>query len=115
MDGTEKLPQRILAPAADAQKAGQPLAPFAFAVAAWMRYALSKTDTGDSYALRDPRADELVRLTGGQDAGGVVANLAAMAGLFPSALAEDSGFLQMVTVRLDVMMRHGMRAALDAE
>lgn len=115
MDGTEKLPQRILAPALDALEAGQPMAPFAFAVAAWMRYTLGRTEAGETYALRDPREDELTRLTHEQEDGEVVANLVALPGLFPSALAKDSVFLQMVSARLGIMMHQGMRRAMDSE
>ncbi|KEJ94876.1 fructuronate reductase [Pseudosulfitobacter pseudonitzschiae] len=115
MDGTEKLPQRILAPAVDAQAAGQPLAPFAFAVAAWMRYTLGKTETGVAYALRDPREEELAQLTRDRSAGDIVANLVALPGFFPSVLTKDSTFLQMVSARLGIMLNHGMRRALDAE
>ncbi|MBM2294085.1 mannitol dehydrogenase family protein [Sulfitobacter pseudonitzschiae] len=115
MDGTEKLPQRILAPAVDAQAAGQPLAPFALAVAAWMRYVLGETDTGVPYAIRDPREEELTQLTRDRAAGDIVANLVALPGFFPSVLAKDSRFLQMVSARLGIMLDHGMRRALDAE
>jgi fructuronate reductase len=115
MDGTEKLPLRILAPALDALEAGQPMAPFAFAVAAWMRYTLGRTEAGETYALRDPREDELTRLTREQENEEVVANLVALPGLFPSTLAKDSGFPQMVSTRLGIMMHQGMRRALDAE
>lgn len=115
MDGTEKLPQRILAPAVDAQAAGQPLAPFAFAVAAWMRYALGKTDAGEPFALRDPREEELAQLTRDQSAENIVANLMALPEFFPKALVKDNAFLQMVSARLGIMLDHGMRPALDAE
>jgi fructuronate reductase len=115
MDGTEKLPQRILAPAADALAAGQPLDPFAFAVAAWMRYTLGTTDAGDSYALRDPREDELAKLTRNQTSEAIVTNLASLPGLFPQALAQNKAFTQMITARLSIMMQHSMAQALDNE
>ena len=55
MDGSEKLPQRILAPAAEVLARGGDIRPFAFAVAAWMRYAHGRTEAGEPYELRDPR------------------------------------------------------------
>lgn len=115
MDGTEKLPQRILAPAVDALAAGQPLAPFAFAVAAWMRYTLGHTDAGEPYALRDPREDRLRALTSGQAPEAVVANLVSLPGFFPDALSQDNAFLQMITERLDAMVHKGMAHALKIE
>ncbi len=115
MDGTEKLPQRILAPALDAQAAGQPLAPFAFAVAAWMRYTLGRTETDETYALRDPRAEELTQLTRDQTPQTIVKNLMSLPSLFPDALAEDDTFVQMVVTRLTTMMQDGMTQALTSE
>ena len=56
MDGTQKLPQRLIEPATIALEQGLPLEPYAFAVAAWMRYALGVKENGEKYALRDPRA-----------------------------------------------------------
>lgn len=58
MDGTQKLPQRIFAPACDALKAGQDLDCFALATAAWMHYCEGEKD-GQPYALRDPREDDI--------------------------------------------------------
>ena len=46
MDGTEKLPQRIGAPALDALRSrASDMRPFAFALAAWARYCLGVTET----------------------------------------------------------------------
>ena len=55
MDGTQKLPQRLIEPAMIALERGLPLEAYAFAVAAWMRYALGMKENGEKYALRDPR------------------------------------------------------------
>ncbi|HHZ07303.1 MAG TPA: mannitol dehydrogenase family protein [Rhizobiales bacterium] len=65
MDGTQKLPQRLLEPAAEALEEGLPLDSYAFAVAAWMRYALGRKEDGESYALRDPREAEIAARVGG--------------------------------------------------
>lgn len=53
MDGTEKLPQRIFQPALLAIQRGIDPAPFAFATAAWMRYALGRTEGGVSSDIRN--------------------------------------------------------------
>ena len=65
MDGTEKLPQRILSPAAEALKAGQNIEPFAFAVAAWMRFALGVSDEIQTYGLRAPAEEQIASLLDG--------------------------------------------------
>lgn len=116
MDGTEKLPQRLLAPAVDALSAGQPPAPFAFAIAAWMRYATGHGEAGEAYALRDPREAELAARAAGASTPEALADaLFALPGLFPATLAGDAAFRQAVTERLGRMARQGIRAAISAE
>lgn len=119
MDGTEKLPQRLLAPAVAALNAGQPVAPFAFAVAAWMRYTTGRLESGALYALRDPREAELAACAGdaaeATDAEALAARLFALPGLFPDALTGNPAFRRAVTDRLKVMLQHGMSRAIAQE
>ncbi|MSU90720.1 mannitol dehydrogenase family protein [Rhodobacteraceae bacterium 2CG4] len=116
MDGTEKLPQRIWAPACDALRAGQPLDSFAFATAAWMRYALGRADDGTSYELRDPREQALrQRLAGAASAGDIADRLLALPDLIPAPLAGDPGWRAAVVSRLSVMLTDGMAAAIAGE
>lgn len=116
MDGTEKLPQRILAPALEALAAGGDIRPFAFAVAAWMRYCLGRTDGGEAYALRDPRESEIVAaLSGKATAEGISAALHALPGLFPRALAGDAAWMAAVTAALGEMLARGMAGAIEQE
>ncbi|MEN9062185.1 mannitol dehydrogenase family protein [Ponticoccus litoralis] len=115
MDGTQKLPQRILAPAAEALRRGQPLDAFAFASAAWMRYTQGRQDDGTGYALRDPREEDLRAAAQGEDAGALYDRLARLPGLMPEALTAAPDWRAAVVSRLDLMMRQGMPAALIAE
>lgn len=117
MDGTEKLPQRILEPALHALTHGQPLRPFAFAVAAWMRYCLGRRDDGTHHDLQDPRAEAIAAATrgAGGDVRAIVRGLSALPGLFPARLAQDAGWQQAVEDSLSGMMRQGMAAAVRAE
>ena len=116
MDGSEKLPQRILAPALAARRAGQPLDAFAFAVAAWMRHVLGRRDDGRAYRLEDPRAAALCSAVGGAtEAAQIAARLLALPWLFPAALAQDAVWSEAVTRRLAVMQAAGMRAAIQRE
>ena len=59
MDGTQKLPQRITAPAMETIAAGGSTRPFAFSLAAWLAYLVCKDRYGNPQALNDPRAMEL--------------------------------------------------------
>ncbi|MBY6121969.1 mannitol dehydrogenase family protein [Mameliella alba] len=116
MDGTEKMPQRIFAAACDALDRAQPLEPFAFATAAWMRYTLGRDEAGQAYDLRDPRSalltplpDEPVTPEGLHD------RLAAFPDLVPTRLTEAPGWRDAVIARLTVMLDRGMRAAIEAD
>ncbi|CUH39900.1 Polyol:NADP oxidoreductase [Jannaschia seosinensis] len=117
MDGTEKLPQRIFAPATDALTSGADLAPYAFAVAAWMCYATGRDAKGKNYDLRDPREDELRRavLHAGNDASALVAALTALPSFFPVSLRDSPAFRHALETRLAVMLDRGMPEAIRRE
>ena len=112
MDGTEKMPQRIFAPAVDALERDLPLEAFAFATAAWMRYTLGKTDTGEAFALRDPREAELTALNGVESARDIVTRLLALPGFCPAPLRDSAPWRQAVTGLLDLMLAEGVQAAI---
>lgn len=59
MDGSQKLPQRILEPIRDRLEKGQSIARLAQVVAAWLRIIGTHDGTHFQYALRDPLASEL--------------------------------------------------------
>lgn len=63
-DGSQKMPQRIFAAAADALRRGQDGAAFALATAVWLRFLQGRGDRGDVLPLNDPRADALSRAAG---------------------------------------------------
>jgi fructuronate reductase len=117
MDGTQKLPQRLLEPASVALERGRSLNAFAFAVAAWMRYALGRDETGKPYALRDPREKEIASVlerTGG-NAEAVANALLMLPGLFPAVLTSSRPWTDAVKRRLSAMLERGMRAAIEEE
>lgn len=64
MDGTQKLPQRILATLADRLRAGLPIETQAMVIAAWMRFATGRDEAGRPIDVRDPLAPELARIAG---------------------------------------------------
>ena len=113
MDGSEKMPQRIFAPAIEALRRGQSVEPFAFATAAWMRYTLGRTDDGEAYDLRDPlerklRPDVDLELS----AKSIVAHLESVSGVIPEELAENDNWRRAVNVHLGRMLKHGMAQAI---
>ena len=113
MDGTQKLPQRIFAPALEALARGKDVAPFAFAAAAWMRYVL---DRGD-HPLNDPREAELAAAladTPREDAAAVFSALATLPDFLPERLSHGV-FAEATILRLGRMLSLGMEQAIRAE
>ena len=90
MDGSQKMPQRIFAPAMDAHAAGQDMRPFAYATAAWIAYLRGERD-GAPYDLRDPRAAELSLAPEASD-DARVEHVFALPNLIPDALRGDAQF-----------------------
>lgn len=113
MDGSQKLPQRIFAPALQAATSGQPIEAFAFATAAWIRYLSGRHDDGRTYALQDPRESELSRaVAAGGTAEDIVARLCDVPALMPHALAESPQWRRAVSDVLARMVARGMPAAI---
>lgn len=115
MDGSQKMPQRIFAPAEEARAAGAPLDTYAFATAAWLRYLLGRTEDGTHYALRDPRETEIAEgLESARSAPEVCAALLRMPGLLPVPLFADRDWLEAVEAALASILRDGVIATAGA-
>jgi fructuronate reductase len=59
MDGSQKLPQRLLATIAERLATGAPITRLALAVAAWMHYLRGIDEWGRPYPIDDPLAEAL--------------------------------------------------------
>jgi fructuronate reductase len=62
MDGSQKLPQRLLGTVRDNLAAGRSIALAALAVAGWMRYAAGTDEAGREIKVSDPLAAEFARI-----------------------------------------------------
>jgi fructuronate reductase len=109
MDGTQKLPQRVLHTIADRRAAGAEPRWAALTVAAWMRFARGKADDGRALPLDDPLADEVVAaLDGVPDApADLCAALLGLRAVFPAELAADEVVRELVCGWLADLDRHG--------
>jgi fructuronate reductase len=61
MDGSQKLPQRLLGTVRERLRDGLPIERLALAVAAWIHYQRGVDETGARYEVQDPLAAELAR------------------------------------------------------
>jgi fructuronate reductase len=114
MDGSQKLPQRLLDTARDRLKADAPIPRLALAVAAWMRYVAGRDEAGEPIDVRDPLAARLRRIA--EQAGPIAPRLAAgllgIKEIFGSDLAADPRFAGPVTAALERLFRVGARRAV---
>nr|WP_246045515.1 mannitol dehydrogenase family protein [Rubellimicrobium roseum] len=114
MDGSQKLPQRILGTVADNLAAGRPVTGLATVVAAWMRYVGGTDGAGRPIDVRDPLADRLRALSDGAgDAEARADALLSVREVFPEALAADPRFRASVARSLGSIEVRGARSTLE--
>ncbi|HVQ09411.1 MAG TPA: mannitol dehydrogenase family protein [Allosphingosinicella sp.] len=113
MDGSQKLPQRLLAPIAARLEQGQGIDALALAVAGWMRWQSGRTDAGDPFLVDDPLAQETARrLAGWHDPAAQVRALLGIEAVFPPKLGADPRFEEALTRQLTRLMERGAAAAI---
>jgi fructuronate reductase len=90
MDGSQKLPQRILATIADTLAAGRKCPGLMLAVAGWMRYVAGLDEKGQPIDVKDPLAQRLRALSDAAETPEEkVAALLAVREVFSAGLAAD--------------------------
>jgi fructuronate reductase len=119
MDGSQKLPQRILDTMADRRAAGAAPRWAALVVAAWMRFVTGFDDAGQPLPLDDPLAGEIRAALAGAGGGRNGGSPAAIAGallrleqVFSPDLAADPVVRELVGQWLADLTRHGVAGTL---
>jgi len=116
MDGSQKLPQRLLEPLRARLRAGQPFAVLALVIAAWMRYALGRDEAGAEYEVDDPLAARLAAIAGMRGAGAGAVQLTAaflqLSEVFGEDLPRNPIVVTAVSRQLQRLLTHGARAAV---
>ncbi|MFN7108789.1 MAG: mannitol dehydrogenase family protein [Brevundimonas sp.] len=108
MDGSQKLPQRLLAGAAERLAAGKGIAALALGVAAWMKWQSGVTESGEAFVVDDPLAAKTAkRLAGAEDDASRVLALLTLSAVFPPQLAADGRFAVAVTGAYLSLSRNG--------
>ena len=114
MDGSQKLPQRLLASIAARRAKGLDVAALALAVAAWMRWQGGRDDSGAAHVVDDPLAAvSAARLDGVTDPEAQVAALLSIDAIFPAALATDGMFRAALLRHLTSLAANGARATVE--
>jgi fructuronate reductase len=115
MDGSQKLPQRILGPVRDRLAKGLPIERHALVVAGWMRYVTGIDERGRPIDVRDPLLKSFQeRLHGaGGNAVRIVGDLLGLKAIFGDDLPADQRFRQAVSGALSNIYSLGSRQAVD--
>jgi fructuronate reductase len=109
MDGSQKLPQRILATVRDNVAAGRPVRLLSLAVAGWMRYVGGVDEAGRPIAVSDPLAAEFARISAlsGNDPGQLARGLFGLKAVFGDDLPRSAHFVEQVQAWLDLLFTDG--------
>lgn len=92
MDGSQKLPQRLLATLRERIAAGRPSPALATAMAAWMHFAVKTAHTPGA-VLNDPlSSDILAQARASNDSAAIIDNLLGLNKIFGSDLKTQAGF-----------------------
>lgn len=114
MDGSQKLPQRLLGTIRDRIAAGAPYTRLALGVAGWMRYVTGVDERGKPIDVRDPLAARLAGIYA-KTKGDAAATAEAYLGVrevFGEDLAQDANFAATVTAHLASLFAIGAKAAV---
>ncbi|MCQ4160805.1 mannitol dehydrogenase family protein [Roseomonas sp. GC11] len=114
MDGSQKLPQRLLGTVRERLAQGLPVERLALVVAAWVRYAGGVDERGQPIDVRDPLAQPLRAAldAAGEDPAARVRAALGFTAIFGEDLAADARFAGAVTGAYRRLLSAGARAAL---
>jgi fructuronate reductase len=113
MDGSQKLPQRLLCIVRDNLAAGRPIRFSALIVAAWMRYVTGVDEAGKPIAVQDPMADQLRDAAQGA-AASVVDRMLTLHSVFGADLPRSGAFRHELIRALGCLQRDGSRRTVIA-
>ena len=114
MDGSQKLPQRLLNTVRDRLATGASIAHLSLAVAGWIRYASGTDERGHPIAVSDPLAPTFARIVAaaGADPTRIAAGFLDLAPVFGTDLAGHEAFRAAVTTNVVRLFRDGVHKTL---
>jgi fructuronate reductase len=108
MDGSQKLPQRLLSTIRDRLAAGLPINRLTLGVAAWIRYVMGRDEQGREIEVKDPLAAQLRAIadSAGNDPGKLVDEMLGVREVFGDDLPADDMFRRLLTEHLASLLEH---------
>jgi fructuronate reductase len=115
MDGSQKLPQRLLGTIRDNLAAGRPIARLALSVAGWMRYVYGRDESGAAIAVADPLSARFAKLAQDHrnDPRAFAHGLLAIDAIFGEDLPREPRFTQPVIASLRALFEYGAARAVE--
>ncbi len=114
MDGSQKIPQRLLATIVERLNASQPVNRLALAVAAWLVFLRGHANDGSTYEISDPMSQRLLTLASnaGSHSARLVETLLEVREVFPAELAANDVFRRALTDAVEAL-QSGARIAIQ--
>jgi fructuronate reductase len=110
-DGSQKIPQRLLAPISWRLERGLGIDALALAVAAWLRWQGGRTDAGEGFVVDDQLAGRTSHLP--DDPADRVAAALAIEEVFPPALAANPEFREALLAKTVLLNEIGAKSAVE--
>ena len=114
MDGSQKLPQRLLDPIRLHLQNGSDWRHLALGVAGWMRYTLGIDEQGQPIDVVDPLQAEFQQINQRYQEAERVPALLAISGIFAHDLPDNSEFVNAVTQAYQQLCKRGARESVAA-
>ncbi|MCT4706922.1 mannitol dehydrogenase family protein [Enterobacteriaceae bacterium H16N7] len=112
MDGSQKLPQRMLESVRWHLQQGTEWSCLALGIAGWMRYVSGVDDAGNAIDIRDPLAQKIRGLIEQSSENERVAALLSLHEIFGQDLPNDERFVQCVGAAWDELRARGAKQAV---
>ncbi len=113
MDGSQKLPQRLLRTIRAQLEREGPIDKACLAVAAWMRYALGRDESGAAIDVQDPLASRFADIAAaGQGAADIAGRFLALKEVFGDELPANPRFRSAVESALARLLENGAAATV---
>ncbi|WP_282047526.1 mannitol dehydrogenase family protein [Roseibium album] len=95
-DGSQKLPQRLLAPIRQHLEANRAWPLAALAVAGWMHYCRGKSETGEFLPVNDPLAARIAEFATQSDGPEYVSNMLTLTAVFETEVVGSQDFTSRI-------------------
>lgn len=113
MDGSQKLPQRMLDSVRWHLQQGDEWPCLALGIAGWMRYVSGVDDAGNAIDIRDPLAQKIQALVENSSPADRVSALLSLTEIFGNDLACNEQFVRRINHAWDELCRFGARKAVE--